>query len=456
MDLYDELDAYTLTGLTKTIGQHVKYVPVPIYIDKQLVTLDPAKQKWDLETEDAYFKFSESSGSVVVYNLGVFVRHYHEGTIGGIAVSKKQLEVNFARNDVIKSCPVFREIMAKYRTRTERTITERKSFKPEHLLQLMSGLDDGTYKAHDLAGLRLFRTTNGKFIDSYGLRRFDSLAFDRAGSVLADKAMQRSKAIVLDLDYFDEVFGTQEPGVLYDRVSELVERLSQYNKIPPWVETDELYADIDQEQVIIPDSKLSKEERIAISVVRKSFERGLIEWTGDGYERIIHAENRRFLIGEMAGARAWTNGRDFIAIDRETFKKLLRNLDGWAELMLLVAHEFAHTGTERTHNDDFHERYHEYTFLTMRQLTKVFREFTRLRAKAGLGVRDRSSVTAVERVHGSVFADESGDADSEGDEGDTNGSEAAPPAHPEETIEANESAATPSDDVIELPLFKVA
>jgi len=86
-------------------------VAVPVTLNGTVISRDPAKQKWDHETEDAYFRI-KMGGSVHVYNLGVFVREfagYHFGC-GGEVVAKKQLKVNFARNDVQDDCPVWRRV----------------------------------------------------------------------------------------------------------------------------------------------------------------------------------------------------------------------------------------------------------------------------------------------------------------------------------------------------------
>jgi hypothetical protein len=412
LDLYDELDSHTLTRMTRAITDQVKYVDTPIYIGKKRINLDPKTDKWDLETEDAYFKFSEHASSIAIYNLGVYVRNYQLGTTGGIAVSKRQLDVNFARNDVIKSCPVYKAIISKYRLKSEKLLLDRRTFKPEHVLELLAGIESGVYLPRQVNNLKIWRTATGKYLETYRVKGFDLVAFDRKDAVLAERAMQQKPCIILDQDYFAEIFGVSDPDALYTEIDALSAKLDSYrHKFPEFVETSVLYEDINTENTFIPDSKLSKEEQLALHVLRKNRGHGVYD-TGDpenysAYDNRTTALSARrdIKIGESMTARAWTDGANYIGISRDTFKALIKTLDGWSELMMIIAHEHAHTNAERVHDSDFYERFHENAFATCKYVSRTFRDFTRQRIKAGMPVREANTVTMVEKVHGSVFDD---------------------------------------------------
>src|SRR5690606_23598776 len=82
----------------------------------------PEAGKWDAEDEDAYYRFSERQ-MLEIYNLGVLVTSVSSGQygVGGVVVSKQRLDVNFARNDVQSSCPVFSRIEKTLRSRSKNT-----------------------------------------------------------------------------------------------------------------------------------------------------------------------------------------------------------------------------------------------------------------------------------------------------------------------------------------------
>ena len=64
---------------------------------------------WTLEDDLAYYRIVQGAHAIEVYSEDVFVRHF--GTwqlgVGGVVVSKKPLELNFARNAEESTCPVW-------------------------------------------------------------------------------------------------------------------------------------------------------------------------------------------------------------------------------------------------------------------------------------------------------------------------------------------------------------
>ena len=111
-ELYETLAQWQLQDAVEEFKQFVAFADIPVHLNGNLISKDPTKQKWDLVTDDAYIKVNNST-KFVVYNLGVMVRDYgaYKLGTGGIVVSRKQLAVNFARNDVLEhSCDVWRRI----------------------------------------------------------------------------------------------------------------------------------------------------------------------------------------------------------------------------------------------------------------------------------------------------------------------------------------------------------
>lgn len=91
------------------------WIQIPVRINQKLINKDATKEEWSYETDDAYIRL-KPTGGLAVYNLGALVKVFAErefGT-GGVIVTKKQLKVNFARNDILTSkCDVWKRIRAK-------------------------------------------------------------------------------------------------------------------------------------------------------------------------------------------------------------------------------------------------------------------------------------------------------------------------------------------------------
>ena len=102
------------------IRMFVLYSPIPVFLGNEQINVDPANEKWDHVTDEAYIELSDK-GELSLYNLGVYVcpMPNHRFGTGGVVVSRKQLKMNFARNDVQSDCPVWRKLTPFLKTASE-------------------------------------------------------------------------------------------------------------------------------------------------------------------------------------------------------------------------------------------------------------------------------------------------------------------------------------------------
>jgi hypothetical protein len=113
IQLYDKLDNHDVRCVEDALIEALKYLD-----PKKILTLNGKRvndnlteTKWTHETPEAYVLLNNSAG-LKVYNLGVHTMDlgaYKYGS-GGVVVSRKQLKVNFARNDLMGDCPVWTAI----------------------------------------------------------------------------------------------------------------------------------------------------------------------------------------------------------------------------------------------------------------------------------------------------------------------------------------------------------
>jgi hypothetical protein len=115
--LYRELSEYKLTDTLTELRKFVAFAPRPVYVNGELYGAPASRLKtWTFEDEDAFYRVVHEATELQVYNQGVFVEDMGTWRIGmgGIVVSKKRLEVNFARNSVMEDqCVTWRRIAAK-------------------------------------------------------------------------------------------------------------------------------------------------------------------------------------------------------------------------------------------------------------------------------------------------------------------------------------------------------
>ena len=100
--LYNPLLPSDMDQTLRELAIAIKYVPAKIVLNGKEVTTDVEGIEWDHVLPEAYIRLKQG-GNMYVYNLGVLVCSHpaHTFGCGGEVVSRKQLRVNFARNEEI-------------------------------------------------------------------------------------------------------------------------------------------------------------------------------------------------------------------------------------------------------------------------------------------------------------------------------------------------------------------
>lgn len=112
---YEPLLPSEFQGLARELAKLTAYCEIPIVANGKTLNTHPDTAEWDLVDEDCYVRVRQT-GPLLVYNQGAFVQEndaYKFG-FGGVVVSRKPLQLNQARNDVLaKLCPVWQRIAAR-------------------------------------------------------------------------------------------------------------------------------------------------------------------------------------------------------------------------------------------------------------------------------------------------------------------------------------------------------
>lgn len=354
---YEELGTWELGQLCDTIKKQIQFVEIPIVLNGALVTNPDVK--WDLITEYARIKFRDT-GNLAVYNQGVWVRDYPNtqfGT-GGVVVSTKALEVNFARNDVMSACPIWkkvtRQLLGKVRAtpRKDRDLSEHEQqFLIDEIRSEEPSLDwDEVSKARifvDVTGKAWCHQDIVKHLRKHGIAY---LTMADPGDPFGDSAHSARQAFcfantLLDRFQYDtpeEWFkglarlGFEWPGQII-RISALEQRESKGFKVLPREQWTPL------------------EARVIECIGGASHWLWKLAQLTDGHERTIQ-------IGMTQGTDAWTDGKDTITLNRQSLREWGTDVYGFAMLASVLAHEYCHgdsTTEKHVHGREFYERYHD-------------------------------------------------------------------------------------------------
>ncbi len=405
--LYKRLKPSEVDDVAAEIARYVAWSPIPVTVNGKVVNKDPGKAKWDVVTDDAYIKYREG-GDLLVYNLGVLVCNEHASRYGtgGVVVSRRQLDVNFARNAVMDKCPVWRRVVAQVRKDAGTAIKRKSNRLTEHEREAaLTNFLTGRIPTSEAAKLPIWELVNGNKVSletmSERLRNGarGRIAFaelkDRTGS----RVLEAKLALVLSKGTLD-LAGCETASDLMRRIQRAMQRspmqgmwdgafdLSRLREIG----MEEMRAIAPSGMDDVPDAKLKPAEKFALSVLRAGCDQvgqvfGMVsrakeggrqaEWVMERLEaagvqgalldRLMARTNgasgrREVRAGESGVADAWTDGRSNVWFERGQLALVGKGHKGMSRLAALAVHEWLHDSPDTSthvHDTEFYETFHD-------------------------------------------------------------------------------------------------
>ena len=363
---YNSMEVYK-----EAIQQQLRFVETPVYFNGEQINTPASQCTWDKDSvmggekigdivvprgkeqeyDIAYYLFNVGT-DLLIYNLGVFVMKIpaSRAGMGGIVVSKKMLNVNFARNDVDSQCPIMGIINNVVRdNRIKKTRQSRRTLSHWEKQATLADLRDRTQELDDVKALSLIPTSQGKHVSiDYIRKNKQRWCFAPNGSDLADRLMERDQALCIDSSLLTDLNYTGHKSMFF---SWLTGKDTEYRYgNDEWKAIEKLYTDFEKlsencsdSYATLPDKKLTVVERRIIKVLNE-----------------FHCWNGRVInLGYSERSNAWTDGSSYITIDRSYLKRLSVTWPTHCNrLMTLLAHEMAHDEDTRGthyHGPEFYE-----------------------------------------------------------------------------------------------------
>lgn len=372
----------SIEALREDVAEMVRYVNVPVFFNDKQISVNPTTLNWDFEDGDAYYLFNDAS-QLKIYNLGIYVHSIpkSQAGVGGIVVSKNQLKVNFARNNVQGDCEVFKRIRQVVQINKLKKVAKKyRSLSADERYSLLRDFRDGTIQYSDMVGKRIFKTAQGKWY-SFNMILESPLPWTFApdGNMKADKCIESGAALCLSQGMLDELCYYDEKDCFLDwimaeqlRIDPTLEDYEQ--NISRW-ERNTILKKLNSKRVAyirFSSTDMVAQEGLAILELNESFQ--LVVKINAVEKRILNVLNgacsdvwhgRKICFGQSTVASAWTDGCSYIALDRNWVKRLpLGNIGGALQLFVTLAHEMAHDGNtagSHVHGPEFYERYYRIT-----------------------------------------------------------------------------------------------
>ena len=354
IDLYRNPIGYSHTSIqeyTECIQKQVRFMEGKIIFNGKQINTPASKCKWDCQDDDAYYMFN-TGVDFKVYNLGAYVMNasLHEIGMMGIIVSKRQLKVNFARNDVQHDCQVYKNALAVVKkNRIKKTRKAHRRLNSWERLTTLKDLRDGGQNLDDIQTLAFIPTAQGKHVSLNVIRKMkQEWCFAPLGDRFADRLMEREQALCIDESImenlgYDGINSRFFTWLTNNENREVYGNDEWENVCILYADFDEMSEGINDTYETIPAKKYTATERRIINVLQNQ---GC--WAG-----------RQILMGYSDTAAGWTNGSSYICIDRNWLKgKSITWGRDIAKIQMLLCHEMAHDDDSRgthIHGPEFYE-----------------------------------------------------------------------------------------------------
>lgn len=350
----------SLNALKDEIKNQIEFMEIPIFFNGEQLNTPPSECKWDIEDDDAYYTWGIGS-DLVVYNLGAYVKKIPATSAGvtGMIVSKKQLKVNFARNDIQADCDVWHNINGVIKkNRKKRVRKASRRLDQYERIALLKDIRDGIQDWFEVRTLKIIPTANDNLASLKDIRDCTQpWSFAPLGNRTADRLMERKQALVLSEDVYNVLgysghlnkfwtwlLGDKQWGPSNRKVGHLEKLYQPMNGINGQAG---LADHLSETYHIFAKSDLTVVERRILKILNHY---GDSAWG-----------NRIIAIGQSDVAEAWTDGKSYIVIDRDFLKRCYLP-HGVDRLVAVLIHEMSHdvdTSGTHMHGENFYKRFHD-------------------------------------------------------------------------------------------------
>lgn len=411
IELYKSLYSYDLYSIKEALKLQLKYSPVPVFVNDECISCDPAQQEWTVETEDAYIDI-DSSNVLTVYNMGIYVRNFYAGSsfgVGGTVVSKHQLQVNFARNDVQSTCESWQRISATLNKIAGDSFTGNRDYNDAEVERIATLLRTNQYINPSVADAKIIKAVTGR---KYSLKQIVKNAYKYKNITAADEGnrigdvLHRSEIAfvvatstlrLFRVDTIDELLECwQKNSNFYKYTDKLLDMCASF---------ESLTAGYNDDYDTIATEDCSRTVQAWLEVARCLV-----------YPLSIDADGRwqrprKVICGKSAVAAAWTDGATFVAYDYEFLTDLPLSLQGVVRLAMVTLHELQHDEPDtvsHAHDQTFYENFHDaaQTVKFAKALATAFAKFPKILKSFNLAVAKAEQMENMAIAGNSVNSEE--------------------------------------------------
>lgn len=381
--IYDSSKINSINSIECTLddifSHDFPYSDIPIYVNSELKVNSNSKCNWDMETENAYYKFNNYRGANI-YNMGAFVKSYDGSYFGtGVdIVTKKALDINFARNDIILyNCKVFKEISKEVKEYVNKNQLKKNKLSLDEKKYFFNQFLTREIEYHEIRSVKIFVDVFEKDFSLEEFIKAKRVTFsDGKSGKLAEMVHEDKVALVFNANYSYISNQKSFPDFIKSIWETYDFLLKQYSKEHPsykLLKSDrqllggqQYYSNIKDfessyslKHSIIETSQLTSKEVYLLKALRR-----LNDIFFKEYGKFFNTKKRKIVFGESLASNAWTDGISYIAINKKFIPLAEFGTKFFDYMLKLIIHEYCHndfTINEHPHNQEFYKLYHDIT-----------------------------------------------------------------------------------------------
>lgn len=428
-----------LESIHREFKELAAFAEIPVIYNGKQINKLPQNEKWDIVTDEAYIKLRETGG-LSVYNLGVLVRTYpaYQFGTGGVVVSRNQLKVNFARNDILlNKCEEWKKISKTIKTLSGQNISQKKTrMNEDERIALGRMLLAGETSMRDIVSeAKLITNAKGAHLTiesmlSQSYKNGFAISFAPSGNQVAEMLHNRGLAFILSENTFSR-FDATTPEEFFEAIIKITkldgpnywtnQAMSLRDAYVPFLVLKEQVLDT---HTVIPDKELTVKEKALMPVVAN------LNYSVSSVVRYLtgHSlETRNLRIGTSDVAEAWTDGKNYIALHRKLLEEIYQGgYKGLFRVAGILVHEYLHNSTDQgshIHDHEFYELWHEVMLAptdgpnigravdnTMSNMVKVLKELDKKLPRSLVTALDNMAKTHTTPMEESVVGVENDDS----------------------------------------------
>lgn len=354
--LYDKLLPSDLEATIRDLETWVKYAPLQVIVNTRTLSIDPETEDWDHVTPDAFIRLKEHGG-LHIYNLGVHTMTFGAYQLGtsGTVVSRKQLKVNFARNDIQSDCPVWKRIKPLVNRYAAEKIDKKKALNDDERQRIVDRFLAKEITLRQLQTYKVVTAVTGRQYELTAINnkwKWKQVTVAPKGNRIGDKLMKTGTAFVVATETLDRFH--------VKSLDELRFVICKHGGHPnSWdfkvTDFNKISKGLSDKYEILESAEWTANEKLWIQLLSKAY-RWCNTPEGHGWDR------RQLVIGISDVANAWTDGQSYIAFNRTFLRKMKFTIPYLGQVARVLVHECCHTTPDledHDHDQAFYETFHD-------------------------------------------------------------------------------------------------